>query len=443
MIYSKQDGKKVWNAFKEMELYLDKSFQVLTEVDEDNCYTNQKERKLYDGVSTLLNTNIGHRNPKVIEAIDRQLNQLDNTTLFTVTSDIAIACAKKICGLTDHRYFSCFFTNSGSEACDTALKIVKKYSSNKGKKECGIVSLKGAYHGSSLGAMLLAQTAYENDKYYNNSTGFYQIHTPENGCRPEGLGSEKWMQACIEEYRKLVEEKQIGALFMELIQLSNGVNVLPKEYVQELVRISRQHEILVVIDEVATGFGRTGRLFASEHYGIWGDLMMVAKGITSGYIPMGGVLVTEDVYSNFIGGADKMLDHGFTTGGHPVACAAAIANIDQILDKEMVGNAEKMGIYLKERLIQEIGSSFLVKEIRGMGLMLSILFENYKVIGMPEWGIADVVTRFLINNGLLLYPDDPEILIVAPVLSISREKCDFMVEEIKKCIEKTEKCVNK
>lgn len=442
MDYTKKDGKKVWAAFKEMESYLDKSFQVLTEVDEENNYINQKNLKMYDGVSTLLNTNIGHKNPYLIKAIYNQLIRLDNSTLFTATNDVEIECSKKLCELTDQHFFSCFFTNSGSEACDTALKIVKKYSFNKGKKACGIVSLKGAYHGSNLTAMKICQTQYENKQYYNDCTGYFQINTPNVENCPEALTEEEWIDACVEEYRKIAEKEEIGAIFMELIQLSNGVNILPVRYVQEIVRISRENNVLVVIDEVATGFGRTGTMFASEYYGIWADIMMFAKGVTSGYIPMGGVMVTEEVFNNFTGVSEKMLENGFTTGGHPVACAAAIENINLIIKENMVENAEKMGNYLREKMIESFGDSFLVKEIRGKGLMLALVLEDLKVIGMPQYGIADVLARFLINKGLLLYPDSSDILIIAPVLSIKQEKCDFIIEQLKQCILKAEKCVS-
>lgn len=311
-----------------------------------------------------------------------------------------------------------------------------------GEKACGIVSLKGAYHGSNLTAMKICQTQYENKQYYNDCAGFFQKNTPNLENCPEAFTEEEWIDACVEEYRKIAEKEEIGAIFMELIQLSNGVNILPIRYVQDIVKISRESNILVVIDEVATGFGRTGRMFASEYYGIWADIMMFAKGVTSGYISMGGVMVTEEVFNNFTGISEKMLENGFTTGGHPVACAAAIENIDLIIKENMVENAEKMGNYLREKMIESFGDSFLVKEIRGKGLMLALVLEDLKVIGMPQFGIADVLTRFLVNKGLLLYPDSSDILIIAPVLNIKQEKCDFIIEQLKQCILKAEKCVS-
>ncbi len=442
-MYQKEDGEKVWAAFKEMDTYLEKSFQILIKADEDNYYYNSKNLKMYDGVSTLLNTNIGHRNQEMIDAIANQINQLDNATLFSATSDVSISCSKKLCDMTNHHFFSTFFTNSGSEACDTALKIAMKYNFNRRKKNCGVVALQGAYHGSNMTAMRLCQGQYENEQYFNNCSGFYQLDIPQCDEKNEGKTTEQRIEECLEQYQKLIQQNEVGVIFMELVQLSNSVYELPVKFVQEIVDISHKNGVLVIIDEVATGFGRTGKMFASEHYGIWGDIMMFAKGITSGYIPMGGVLVTRDVYECFTGKTSYSLDNGFTTGGHPVACAAALKNIEIIEKQDMIKNAEKMGKYLLEGLKKAIGNSFVIREIRGKGLMLAIVFENYKVIGMPQFGIANIMTRFLVNNGLLLYPDSEETLILAPVLNVNQEKCDFMIEQIQRTVEKTEICVNR
>ena len=186
-MYQKEHGEKVWAAFKEMDTYLDKSFQIIERVDENNNYYNTKGQTMYDGVSTLLNTNIGHRNSEMIEAITQQLNTLDNTTLFCATNDVAIKCARKLCSMTGNHFFSVFFTNSGSEACDTALKIAMKYNYNKGRRNVGVVALQGAYHGSNMTAMRLCQDQYDREQYFVNSDGYYRLEIPIS----EGVNSGK------------------------------------------------------------------------------------------------------------------------------------------------------------------------------------------------------------------------------------------------------------
>lgn len=438
---SKEEIEKVWNAFKQMKTYIDKSAQVLCSVDKANYYTNEKGKKMYDGVSTLLNANIGHCNEDLIQTINEQLGQLDNTTMFTSTNDISIECSKKMCSLTDNHYYASFFTNSGSEGCDTAIKIVRKYWKNKGEDKMGIVSLKGAYHGSSIGAMMLAHEGYKLSDYGITYDGFYQVSAPDS-LNYEDESKEEAIQTCIDEFEDLLSKQKgkIGAFFIELIQLSNAVNVLPISYVQEIYKICQREKILLVIDEVATGFGRTGSMFAYEQYGIKSDLMMFAKGVTSGYFPMGGVLVTKEVYKSFWGEPEEHIElcHGYTTGGHPVACAAALKNINIIEENNLSENANLLGSYLLNKLQESCGNSKLVKMIRGKGLMISLIFNDIKIPGMQQWGIADIMSKFLATRGLLLYPDDVNILIVAPPLTIDQAECDMVVNIIADCIKKIE-----
>lgn len=435
------DAQKVWNAFKQMKTYLEKSAQILTGADKDNYYTNDKGKRMYDGVSTLLNCNIGHCNEDVISAIHDQLTRLDNTTMFTSTNDISIQCSKTLCEMSSGHYYSTFFTNSGSEACDSAIKIVRKYWHNKGQVRRGIVALKGAYHGSSIGAMLLAHDGYEMEEYGLTYDDFYQISCPDDLIL-EGLTAEEGINRCVEEFEELLLQTKtgIGAFFLELVQLSNAVNALPVEYVLKMYEICKREGILFVIDEVATGFGRTGSMFAYEQYGVRSDLLMFAKGVTSGYIPMGGVLVTEEVFKTFWGETEEGLElcHGYTTGGHPAACAAALENIRILKEKDLVQNAKIKGLYLMEELQKQCGAGKLVKAIRGKGLMIAVIFEDIKIPGMKQWGIADIMSKFTANKGLLLYPDDPEVLIVAPPLTVSEEECDRIVSILADCLRKIE-----
>ena len=431
-----KNAGKVWNPFMQMKTYLDYSPQILQSVDQDNYFTNAKGDRLYDGMSTMLNTNVGHCNPEIIKAIDEQLNQLDNTTMLTSTSDIAIKCSKKLCSLTDNHFYATFFTNSGSESCDTAIKIIRKYWKNKGVEKNGIVSLKWAYHGATIGGMMLAGDWFEPDDYGLSRKGFYQISCPDP-LDYEGIPMEEVMKQCIQEFESLVKKhrNEIGAIFMELIQLSNAANVLPIPYVQEMARICERENILLVFDEVATGFGRTGTMFSYQQYGVKSDLMMIAKGITSGYIPMGGVLATEEVYKTFWGEKEELcFTHGYTTGGHPVACAAALSNIKIIEERSLPYNAGKMGCYLMNKIIASCGESKLIMDVRGKGLMISIIFHDVKISGMEQLGIAYAFTKLLSAKGLLLYPKDVDILILAPPLTIEQKECDMIVETLKDCI---------
>ncbi len=428
----KRDGEKVWNAFKQMKDYLDKSIRIIGKVDSDNYFTDINGNRMYDGVSTLLNTNIGHQNAELIEVIKEQLELLDNATLFTCTGGVAIRCSEKLCSLSDGHYFSTFFTNSGSEACDTAIKIVLKYWKNKGEDRNIIVSLKGAYHGSGIGAMMLAHGGYHMEDYSLQYDHMHQVTVPDPLEKPTGMEEEAWIDFCVDEFISYCDENtgNVAAFFFEPVQLSNAVNVLPGSYVQKMCDVCRQRGILIVVDEVATGFGRTGDWFASQYYGVWGDLMMLAKGITSGYIPMGAVMVTKEIYCQFYGktAEGRQLEHGYTTGGHPVACAAAIKNMELLAKNGCLENARACGLYLLARLKESIGQSDFVTAVRGKGLMIAVVFEDIVIKSMEDWGIAEILTSFLMRKGVLLYPDDRNILIIAPCLNVTREECDRIAD---------------
>ena len=431
---------KVWHAFKQMKDYIENGPEILTHVNSENYFQSVDNKILYDGVSTLLNSNIGHVNTEIISSISSQLKKLDNATLFTSTNTTSIECSQRLCRLCDDHYFSTFFTNSGSEACDTALKIVLKYWRNKNEHRNVIISLNGAYHGSSIGAMMIANGGFNNDDFNLECSNFHQINVPNSMDISMDINDE--INNCLDEFKSFcsVNKGKIAALFLELTQLSNGANVLPLRYVEEIYKISKQEGILLVIDEVATGFGRTGKMFDSQNYNIWGDIMMTAIAITSGYFPLGAVLVTEEVYMAFYGDTQdgKHLEHGYTTGGHPVACAAALANINIIEKNNLIANSSEKGNLLLNKLRNELLCSPLVRCIRGKGLIQAIIFEEIRIKNMEAWGIAEILSKFLSNRGLLLYPDDTNILIVAPPLTVNEEECSMIVEKLKDAIKKIE-----
>ncbi|MEI5993675.1 aspartate aminotransferase family protein [Candidatus Enterococcus mansonii] len=439
--YKKEQGKAVWNSFKQMKSYLDKNFQVLIEVDEENNFINQDGKKIYDGVSNLLSANVGHKNPRVIKSIVDQLHTLDNSTLYTTTNDRAIEFSEKMKELTDQHFHSCFFTNSGSEACDTAIKIVRKYRYNQQSRKTGILALNGGFHGATIAAQMVAQDCYNNEEYALSPQGFFQVEPPILSCNDSESEKAQKITEAVKRFEAYIkrEDAAIGAFIFELIQLSNAVNVLPQDYVEQVFSICKENDVLIIVDEVATGFGRTGKMFASQQYEVYGDLMMTAKGMTSGYIPMGCVMVTEKIFNGFWSDSEgAMLDHGYTSGGHPVACAAALATITELVDQKLSKNSEKMGSYLTEKLTSELKNNSLLEEVKGSGLMIALIFKEIPMKGMSQWGIAEIASKFMLNKGLMLYPDDTNVLIVAPPLTITKEACDQMVAIITETLKKIE-----
>lgn len=437
--YVKKDGEHVWNAFKQMKSYMEKSYLLLDQATHENYFVTTSGKQVYDGISTLLNSNLGHKQPRIQQAILEQLQRLDTASMFVSTNTAALDYSKQLIKATGDRYYSVFFTNSGSEACDTAIKIARKYWRNRGENRPGIISLEGSYHGSSIGAMMVAHGGYTMDDYALRHDYFYQIPVPDPLLHPEFSNRATLVQHCLNLAKSLMEDAQacVGALIIEQVQLSNASFVLPQEFVIGLEKLCRAHGVLLIVDEVATGFGRMGSLFGSEQTGVWGDMMMFAKGVTSGYIPMGGVLSTEDVFMTFWADNPEMaLENGFTTGGHPVACAAASACLELLQEEELCAKAAQTGAYLLEQL-QELKSFSFVREVRGRGLMLALILDDtVKIHGMEQWGVANIISRFLVNKGILLYPDSDSTVIIAPALDTGRAECDMICAAIRDCLEK-------
>lgn len=435
----KKDGEHVWNAFTQMKSYMEKSYLLLDQATPENYFVTANRRQVYDGVSTLLNSNLGHKHPRIQQAILEQLQRLDTASMFVSTNTAALNYAKQLLKATEDRYYSIFYTNSGSEACDTAIKIARKYWKNRGENRPGIISLEGSYHGSSIGAMMVAYGGYAMDDYALKHDYFYQIPVPDPLLHPEFGDETALVQHCLNVAQTLMRDDQacVGALIIEQVQLSNAAFALPQEFVIGLEKLCRANGVLLIVDEVATGFGRTGSLFGSEQIGVWGDLMMFAKGVTSGYIPMGGVLSTKDVFMTFwADNPESALEHGFTTGGHPVACAAASACLELLQTEQICAIAAQTGAYLREQL-QALKAFSFVREVRGKGLMLAlILDETIKIPGMEQWGVANIVSRFLVNKGILLYPDSDSTIIIAPALNAGKSECDMICAALRDCLEK-------
>lgn len=434
----KKDAKYAWLSFRQMETFIEKDFHTIEE-GKGVYVRDDRNVWLLDGSSLLVNSSFGHSNKHIKEAIYEQMNKLDNMSTYLAANNTTIKCSKKICKLTDNHFFSVFFTNSGSEATDTAIKIIKKYYRNKGVDKKKIVSLKNAYHGSSLGAMALTQDSFEGEEDLFPE-GFLQITAPDLSDGVSEKSVKQGVRECIEEVEKIVKTNHdIAAIYIELVQLSNGVCVLPKDYVEKLYEICKKNEILFVVDEVATGFGRTGEMFASQHYGLWPDIMTVGKGISGGCFPIAGVAVTEEIFNTFyeLGNEGIKLEHGYTASGNPVGCAAILATIDE-LEKDggkIIESCKIMGKYLLERLeYKRINSNAreLIDNIRGKGLMVSVNFKKIRVIfnTKKNQGIARMIYRMLRHRGVLIYPDSDYNIIIAPPLIIEKEQIDLICEQL-------------
>ncbi len=399
--------------------------------------------RILDGMAGLWCVNIGHGRKEIADAIQRQMAEISYyNAFFKTTHPPAIALAEKLARLAPPPFNHVFFVNSGSEANDTVIRMVRHYWASLGKPEKSIlIARRNGYHGSTMGGGSLGGMKPIHEQGGLPIPGIHHIAQPywfgEGGdTTPEEFGiiAARALETAIEE----IGEDKIGAFVAEPIQGAGGVIIPPSTYWPEIARILRDRDILLVADEVITGFGRTGNWFGSETFGIEPDLMPIAKGLSSGYLPIGGVMVSDKVADVIIGGGD--FNHGFTYSGHPVAAAAAIENLRIIEDEKLVERVrDDIGPYLQAKWLA-LGEHPLVGEARMTGLMGALELVPNKPSrkhAFADTGKVGTIARdFSFRNGLVMRAVRDS-LILSPPLTLSHEEADHLVAVAEKTLDDT------
>ncbi|MBR0370794.1 MAG: acetylornithine transaminase [Methanobrevibacter sp.] len=332
---------------------------------------------------------LGHNHPKLVKSIQDQAEKLIHISSIYY-NEPALIYAKKLIELTN--FDRIFYANSGAEANEGAIKLAVKYT---GKSE--VISTVESFHGRTI--MTLAATGHEH------------YHEPFKSILPKGFINVPYND--IEAIKEAITENT-AAIIVEPIQGEGGVNIPDINYLKEISKICKENNIVFIVDEVQTGFGRCGTLFAHELFDVKPDIMTMAKGIGGG-VPMGGILATEEVASAFVPG-----DHGTTFGGSPLVCAAANATLDAIIDDDLLSNSKEMGQYLKDELEKIKENHDVIAEVRGCGLMVGI--------ELTEPG-AKYVDK-LREKGFLINCTADKVLRLVPPLIIKKEEIDEFVKAL-------------
>ena len=324
-----------------------------------------------DGLAGLWLVNVGHGRAEIGEAMARQAAKLAYASSSQATTIPAIQLARRLAEITPGDLATAFFVSGGSEAVETALKIAKQFHYHNGQpKRQKVIGRRGSYHGGTFGAMSVSGTRQQSEPYHGPFMPGVLHASPPNCYRCDfrltypGCGL-----LCADQIEQIIEYENpetVAAVIAEPISASNGIVVPPADYWPRLREICDRHGVLLIVDEVICGFGRTGKLFASEHWGVTGDLMTMAKGLSSGYAPIGAVMCRPHVVEAF-GGSNK-ISHLLTYGGHAVAAAAALANLDIIEREGLVENAARRGAELKAGL-ERLREHPTVGDVRGLGLL--------------------------------------------------------------------------
>lgn len=419
-----------------------KGTRIITRAEGVYLYDSEG-RQILDGMSGLWCVNLGYGRRELIEAASRQMQELPYyNSFFQAAHPPAIELARLLVDVTPPQFNHVFFTGSGSEANDTVVRTVRRYWDVLGQPQrTFIISRVNAYHGSTMAGASLGGMAPMHAQGGLPIPGIVHIRQPywfgEGGdLPPEEFGL--LAARALEEKILEVGPERVAAFIGEPIQGAGGVVIPPATYWPEIQRIVDRHGILLVADEVICGFGRTGEWFGSQYFGIRPDLMPIAKGMSSGYLPIGGVMVGQRVADALIRRGGEF-HHGFTYSGHPVACAVACATIGILRSERIVERVRtEIGPYLQRRW-SELADHPLVGEVRSVGLIgaLELVSDRATRKAFPNPGDVGTICRDLcIEHGLVMRAVR-DTMIIAPPLIITQPQVDELVAKARLALDAT------
>lgn len=437
-----QDSKHHLHPFTDAKSLTEKGVRVITRA-EGVYLWDSDGNKIIDGMAGLWCVNMGYGQTELIEAAYRQMQELPYyNTFFQSTTKPATELASVLSEITPDGFNHAFFAGSGSEANDTVVRMVRRYWDVMGhRQKKTIISRDNAYHGSTMAGASLGGMKYMHEQGELPIPGIEHIMQPYwyhlgGDQSPEEFGL-KAARALEDKIKELGPEK-VAAFIAEPLQGAGGVIVPPSTYWPEIQRICEKYDILLIADEVICGFGRTGNWFGSETFGIKPDMMSMAKGMSSGYLPISAVMVHDRVADVLINdGGD--FNHGFTYSGHPVAAAVALANIELMKRENIVDKVgADTGLYFQQRLA-ELASHPLVGEIRGVGLVGAIELvkdKGTRELFDPVGKIGGICRDHCLDNGLVMRASSDS-MILSPPLIITKNEIDEVVEKARSCLDMT------
>ncbi len=403
----------------------------------DMHYITAEGRKLIDGAAGLWCTNAGHNRDPIVAAIQAQAAELDYAPAFQFAHPKAFELASRVASLAPGDLDHVFFCNSGSEAVDTALKIALAYHKARGEgSRVRLIGRERGYHGVGFGGVAVGGIVANRKQFGTLVVGVDHLPMTYNRDKQAfTIGEPEWGAHLADELDRLVtlhDASTIAAVIVEPLAASTGVLPPPKGYLERLRAICNKHGILLIFDEVITGFGRMGHAFAAERYGVQPDILTFAKGVTSGAVPMGGVVVRKGIYDAFMQGPEHVIElfHGYTYSAHPLACAAGLATLDVYRDEDLFERARKLE---KQWCEAAMGLKGLpnVLDIRAIGLTVGIDLAS-KPDGVGKRGFDALERGFHEHDIMLRAVGDT--LALSPPLIISEAQIGEMFDKVGKLI---------
>ena len=403
--------------------------------------------KILDGMSGLWCVNAGYGRERLVEAATRQLRELPYyNSFFQCAHPPSIELSRILGEVTQPQFNHVFYTGSGSESVDTMIRMIRRYWELMDQPDRQVIIARvNAYHGSTIGGTSLGGMKLQRAQGGLLVPGIEHIPQPywfgsDRTLSPEEFG--KQVAGELEKRIQQVGPDKVAAFVGEPIQGAGGVIIPPETYWPEIQRICDEYGILLVTDEVICGFGRLGKWFGADHYAVKPDLMTFAKGVTSGYLPLGGVMVGDRVSDVLVDRGGEFF-HGFTYSGHPASCAVAIENIRIIQEEKLIERVrDDIGPYLQKKW-HTLADHPLVGETRMVGLMGALeLVKNKETLERfdADDGVGTVCRDILVNNGLVMRAVGDSI-VTAPPLTLSHEEADELIEKAWKCLDLTAKAI--
>jgi adenosylmethionine-8-amino-7-oxononanoate aminotransferase len=421
---------RIWHPFT--QTHLDPEPLQVVRAEGTHLYTADG-RKIIDAISSWWVNLHGHCHPRIANAVAAQAEKLDHVLLAGFSHPSVEQLTLKLRNIVPSALNHVFYSDDGSTAVEVALKLAVQYWQNRGcleKRE--LVALEHAYHGDTVGAMSVSADSGFTSPFSNLRFPVHRAHSAYCLRCPVGRKRASCNIDCIESLRKLLEQhgRTIAAVVVEpLLQGAGGMIVHPAEFLQRIRALCSEHRVLLIADEVLTGFGRCGKMFACEVAGVVPDLMCLSKGITGGFLPLGATLCTDVIHQEFTG-PGRSFFHGHSYTGNPLACAAAVANLEIFETENVFGRIDAIAAQHSERLAQ-VALHRCVEETRQIGTVAAIelkaedtgYFSSFK----PR------LYRFFLDHDVLLRPLG-NVIYVLPPYSITREELDYVYEVIEEAL---------
>jgi adenosylmethionine-8-amino-7-oxononanoate aminotransferase len=407
----------------------------------DGLYVwDQDGRKYFDAIGGIFVAVLGHRHPRVIEAVRRQLDRMTFAPPLHGTTDIALDFIERLASVTPGNLNYVKGFSGGSESVEAAMKFTRQYFKQTGHPDKHkFIGNYLSYHGSTLGAMAAGGGAHRKLKFQPEPAGFLKVPSPIQ-MRDRFASWEETNRFCAQLYDDVITSEgaeTIAGVILEPVCNTGGMVTPTAEYFAMIRDICTRHDVLLIFDEVLTGFGKTGDMFAAQTYGVTPDIICGGKGLATGVIPAGAMMAREDLADCFYGppASNVQFQHGHTFAGNPLAAAAAIATIDELVEGDYAARARRLGDRLRLRL-EGLKSTGVVREVRGLGVLLAVELVQNATTNEPfpaDRKLGEALRMAALDNGLILRID-PDWFAVCPPLIAEDSDIDDLADRIERSL---------